>query len=76
MRSLNTYSSKKLTYYNSIQAKADYLPVNNYYDLIKEHGSSIDSVFGKMNEYIYRQKNPSYVNESYQDIYFDIDEHF
>lgn len=76
MRSLSTYSNKTFTYYNSIQAKAESIPVNNYYDLIKEHGSSIDSVFGKMNEYIYRQKNPNYVNESYQDIYFDIDEQF
>ena len=76
MRTFKSYSNNKLNFYNSIQARIENPIPESYEELISMHGSSIDSVLYKMNLYNKRSLNPNYINESYNDVLFNIEEQY
>ncbi len=76
MKSLNTYSKSKNTYFTSLTSRID-SPVQHGVELlIKEHGKNIDSILYKLDVHSSRIKNANYILEADQDVLFDIDEQY
>jgi len=76
MKSLNTYSKSKNTHFTSLTSRIENSVNHDILSLIKEHGSSIDSIMHKLEIHSYRVKNSNYILESDQDVLFDIDEQY
>lgn len=76
MKSLNTYSKSKNTYFTSLTSRIENAVNHDILGLIKEHGSNIDSIMHKLEIHSYRVKNSNYILESDQDVLFDIEEQY
>lgn len=75
MISFKNYFDENINYYNSLTSKTVDMIVNES-DLFVKHGKTIDSILYKMSLHNNRIKNHKYVNESDEDVLFDIDEQF
>lgn len=76
MKSLNTYSKSKNTYFTSLTSRIENAVNHDVLGLIKEHGSNIDSIMHKLEIHSYRVKNSNYILESDQDVLLNIDEQY
>lgn len=76
MKSILEYSSERFNYYNSIQSNMENKVCESYEELFSNRGAAIDSVMHKLNVYSKRISNKYYVNESQQDVLFNLDEQF
>ena len=76
MKSLNTYSKSKNTHFTSLTSRIENAVNHDVLSLIKEHGSSIDSIMHKLEIHSYRVKNSNYILESDQDVLLNIDEQY
>lgn len=76
MKSLNAYSKSKNTYFTSLTSRIENAVNHDVLGLIKEHGSTIDSIMHKLEIHSYRVKNSNYILESDQDVLLDIDEQY
>lgn len=76
MKSLNTYSKSKNTHFTSLTSRIENSVNHDILGLIKEHGSTIDSIMHKLEIHSYRVKNSNYILESDQDVLLNIDEQY
>ena len=63
-------------WYNSLSENVEYGIYETYSELIKHNGAEIDNVLYKMGIYTNRLKHSDYINESDQDVLFNIEEQF
>ena len=75
MKSIKEYNNQKGSFYNSLQSiieEPSYLGES----LFIHRGKEIDSIFHKLNIYEYRQKNGSFIHESFANVDFTLNEQF
>ncbi|MCH5167535.1 MAG: hypothetical protein J1F35_06530 [Erysipelotrichales bacterium] len=63
-------------WYTSLSANINNEISENYFELIKNDGKYLDSVLHKIDVYTHRISSSNYINESDQNVLFDVDEQF